>query len=379
MARFRRPKAPLLITESSELASLCGRLSKRDFVGVDTEFLRRSTYRPKLCLVQVASGKDAAAVDVLSPGIDLAPLYEMILSPRITKVFHSASQDLEMFHLVLGEIPQPVFDTQIAAMICGYGEQPSYAKLVEDIAGVELEKTAQRSDWSQRPLTDTQVEYAVQDVAHLDRIYRTLRKRLKKSGRESWVASEMAFLTRVDAYSNDPNDAWQRIPMRRPSRQALAVLREIAAWREEIADRRDLPRSWVMKNSTLTEIALGAPRTRDELKLVKGVPERMVNRSSGRRLLEAVIRALDSDPAEWPSAPDWTSRPKPSQADVQRLQALLKKCCQEHQVAPGFVANRDELTRMAAGDHRGIRALGGWRRSIFGDAALAMIEGGTRG
>ena len=172
LARFRQPKPPMLITGSAELESLCRKFSGRDFVGVDTEFLRRSTYRAKLCLVQLASGNDAAAIDVLAPGIDLAPLYELMLNRRVTKVFHSASQDLELFHLIIGEVPQPVFDTQIAAMVCGYGEQPSYAAMVEEVEGVELAKSAQKSDWSRRPLTASQIDYAVQDVAHLGPIYR---------------------------------------------------------------------------------------------------------------------------------------------------------------------------------------------------------------
>ncbi len=378
LALFRRPSPPTLITESDELASLCRKFSRRNFVGVDTEFLRRSTYRPKLCLVQVASGKTAAAVDVLAPGIDLAPLYDLILNPRVTKVFHSASQDLELFHLVLGEVPRPVFDTQIAAMVCGYGEQPSYAKLAEEFAGVELAKSAQRSDWSQRPLTASQIEYAVQDVVHLGRIYNSLSKRLKELGRAEWVASEMTLLTDEDAYRHDPRDAWLRISIRRPSRKALAVLKEVAAWREITADRRDLPRTWIIKDSVLAEIAHKAPRTRDELGSVNGVPSRMVNRSSGRQLLRAVKRAVDSDPDDWPRFSEQPARPKPRPADVARLQALLRKCCEEHEVAPGFVANRDDLTRIAAGEQSGIRALDGWRKTVFGDAALALIGGGYR-
>ena len=367
-----------LITSSVELAALCHKFSRRDFVGVDTEFLRRNTYRPKLCLVQLAGGKQAAAVDVLAPGIDLAPLYDLMLNPRVTKVFHSASQDLEIFDLVLGEVPQPVFDTQIAAMVCGYGEQPSYANMVEEVVGVELAKSAQRSDWSRRPLTAQQIEYAVGDVAHLGPIYLRLRKRLKESGREDWVASEMARLVDKDAYRQDPRDVWRRISIRRPTRQSLAVLREVAAWREKTADRRDLPRTWILKDSVLAAIAQKAPRTRGELGLVSGVPARMVDRPSGRQLVAAVKRALKSDPAAWPEMPDRSARPRARPADVARLQALLKKRCQEHDVAPGFVANREELTRMAAGDQSKIRALSGWRKTVFGDAALALVDQGSR-
>ena len=379
LALIRRPMPPMLITDSAELASLCRKFSRRNFVGVDTEFLRRSTYRPRLCLVQLSSGNTAAAVDVLAPGIDLAPLFDLILNPRVTKVFHSASQDLEIFHLVLGEVPQPVFDTQIAAMMCGFGEQPSYAKLVEEFAGIELTKSAQQSDWSRRPLTASQIEYAVQDVVHLGRIYNLLSKRLRKLGREEWAASEMALLTNKDAYRHDPDDAWLRISIRRPSRKALAVLKEVAAWREVTADRRDLPRTWILKDSVLAEIAHKAPRTRSELEQVNGLPQRMVNRSSGRQLLRAVSRAVDSDPDDWPRLPERTARPKPRAADVARLQALLRKCCEEHHVAPGFVANRDELARIAAGEQSGIRALGGWRKTVFGEAALALMDGGNRG
>ena len=379
LALFRRPSPPKLITDSGELASLCRKFSQRDIVGVDTEFLRRSTYRPKLCLVQLASRNAAAAVDVLAPGIDLAPLYDLMLNPSVTKVFHSASQDLEVFHLVLGEVPQPVFDTQIAAMVCGYGEQPSYAKLVEEFAGVELAKSAQQSDWSQRPLTASQIEYAVQDVVHLGAIYNSLSKRLKKLGREEWIAGELAVLVDKSAYQTDPHDAWRRITIRRPSRQALAVLREVAAWRELTADRLDLPRAWIMKDGTLADIALKAPRSKSELRDVRGFPERTVNRRGGREVLGAVKRALQSDPEHWPELPDRPNRPKARSSDVARLQRLLKKCCAEHDVAPGLVANRDELARIASGEKSGIRALGGWRKKVFGDAALALINGGYRG
>ncbi len=378
LALLIRPRQPTLITDSADLASLCDRLSNRDFVGVDTEFLRRNTYRPKLCLVQLAGGKEAAAVDVLTPGIDLAPVRELMLNPRVTKVFHSASQDLEVIQLVAGEVPQPIFDTQIAAMVCGYGEQPSYAKLVEEIEGVELAKSAQQSDWSRRPLTDSQIEYAVQDVAHLGSIYRKLRRRLKDLDREKWVACEMAALTDQDAYCTDPRDAWRRISIRRPTRQSLAILREVAEWRERIADRKDIPRAWILKDSVVAEIAQKAPHTKAELGLVNGFPARLVERPSGRKVLQLVKQALDLDPAEWPEAPESSGRPRVRNSDVARLQALLKRCCEEHKVAPGFVANRGELTRMAAGDQSGIRALNGWRKTIFGDAALALIDGGFR-
>ena len=378
LARLKRPKPPKLITRSAELVTLCHKLSGRDFVGVDTEFLRRSTYRAKLCLVQLANGNDAAAIDVLAPGIDLAPLYELILNRRVTKIFHSASQDLELFHLILGEVPQPLFDTQIAAMVCGYGDQPSYAKMVEEVNGIELPKAAQQSNWSRRPLSASQIEYAVQDVAYLGPIHRVLSKRLKKTGRDKWVASEMTLLAHKDNYIVEPREAWLRIHLRRPTRKALAVLREVATWREMTADRRDLPRTWIMKDSVLAEIALEAPRNRDELGRVKGIPRRMVMRHEGRQLLQAVKHALDSDPAQWPELPDRAGRPRARAADVARLQALLKERCNEHEVAPGFVANRDELTRMAVGDQSGIRALGGWRKIVFGDAALALIDAGYR-
>ncbi len=378
LALLRRPRQPTLITSSAELAALCHEFSRRDFVCVDTEFLRRNTYRPKLCLVQLAGGRQAAAVDVLAPGIDLAPLYDLMLNPGVTKVFHSASQDLEIFHIVTGEVPQPVFDTQVAAMVCGYGGQPSYASMVEEVVGIELAKSAQQSDWSRRPLSDSQLEYAVQDVAYLGPIYRTLRKRLEQSGRAEWVASEMAELTDEDAYRTDPRDVWRRISIRRPTRQSLAILREVAEWRERTADRRDIPRAWILRDSVLTEIAQKAPRTTAELGLVNGFPARMVERSSGRKVLQAVTRVLDSDPSEWPEAPERSGRPRVRNSDVSRLQELLKRRCEEHEVAPGFVTNRQELTRMVAGERSGIRALTGWRKTVFGDAALALIDGGFR-
>ncbi len=367
----------MLITASKDLAAFCARLEAAPYVAVDTEFLREKTYWPKLCLVQLAHGDHAAAIDTLAPGIDLTPLLDLMWRPEILKVFHAASQDLEVFNYVSGRLPEPIFDTQIAAMVAGYGEQVGYAKLASEIAGATVDKASQSTDWSRRPLSERQINYALSDVTHLCTIYESLAARLKDSGRSSWVGEEMRTLTDPATYAADPRKAYRRLRIRRPTRKVLAILREVAAWREEAAQRRDLPRRWVMRDEALVEIATHTPRGAADLERVRGLSERTAHGRDGRELLAAVRAALASPEHEWPQLPPRRPAKRGDESLIALLQTLLKLCCERHDVAPKLVANRDELARIAAGNATDgdSKALAGWRREIFGADALALLQG----
>ena len=365
----------VLITETGDLAAFCKRLEGAPYVAVDTEFLREKTYWPKLCLVQIAYKDEAAAIDPLAAEIDLGPLFDLMDDQRVLKVFHSASQDMEVFFSVSGRVPLPIFDTQVAAMVAGYGEQVGYATLASQIAGVTLDKSSQLTDWSLRPLSDRQIAYALADVTHLCTIYEDLEDRLEESGRSSWVSEEMEALTDLDSYRTDPRDAYRRVRIRRPSRKALAILREVVAWREEAAQQRNLPRNWVVRDDALVEIATHAPQTEAELSRVRGLRGNAAKGRDGRALLEAVRRALDTPKSEWPELPPRRPLIRGHETLVALLQTLLKLRCEDHDVAPKLVATRDELDRIATTDNPDLRPLKGWRRELFGEDALALKAG----
>ena len=365
----------MIISTSEEVASFRQSLSGCAYVAVDTEFLWEKTYRPTLCLIQIAGGREAAAIDVLAPGVDLSPIYGLLVDPGILKVFHSASQDLEILYGVSGYVPRPVFDTQIAATVCGYGEQPSYAHLVQEILGVKLDKSAQHTDWSLRPLDKSQIEYAIKDVLHLGPVYEALDRRLSESGRRDWVVEDMARLEDEGAYRNDPRSAWRKVRMRRPTRRALAILREMAEWREKTAMRRNLPRPWVMKDGALSEIALNAPESPERLARVRDLPRGFSHRRDARDVLDAVKRALALPPDEWPELKKTTGGLGGSDTEVALLHALLKLRCEEHGVAQRMVASRNDLARLASGDLDDVKSVRGWRRAVFGEDALALMEG----
>ncbi|MCH7907955.1 MAG: ribonuclease D [Chloroflexi bacterium] len=365
----------VLITETGDLAAFCKRLEGAPYVAVDTEFLREKTYWPKLCLIQIAYKDEAAAIDPLAAEIDLGPLFDLMDDQRVLKVFHSASQDMEVFFSVSGRVPLPIFDTQVAAMVAGYGEQVGYATLASQIAGVTLDKSSQLTDWSLRPLSDRQIAYALADVTHLCTIYEDLEDRLEESGRSSWVSEEMEALTDLDSYRTDPRDAYRRVRIRRPSRKALAILREVVAWREEAAQQRNLPRNWVVRDDALVEIATHAPQTEAELSRVRGLRGNAAKGRDGRALLEAVRRALDTPKSEWPELPPRRPPIRGHETLVALLQTLLKLRCEDHDVAPKLVATRDELDRIATTDNPDLRPLKGWRRELFGEDALALKAG----
>lgn len=364
-----------LLTESSQLRAACERLRGTEYVAVDTEFHRESSYWPQLCLAQVAGPDDAWAVDALAPGIDLAPLWEVLADPGVLKVVHAGRQDVEIFLHLSGAVPAPLFDTQVAAMVCGFGESASYESLVERLAAARLDKHSRFTDWRRRPLTDRQLAYALADAVHLRAVYDALSARLESAGRRAWVADEMAALTDASTYVTAPEDAWKRIRLRSPEPRLAQVVRELAAWREHEAQARDLARGRILKDDALVAIAAHPPKTRQELADIRGVSKGSADGPHGDGILAAVASAMAVPSADLPKR----ERPKKTDAGilpvVELLRVLLKAKCESQGVAPALVANGDDLRAIALGEAEGVRALTGWRRDVFGDDALRVAGG----
>lgn len=366
----------MMISDNKSLAALCEQLSKHAFITVDTEFLRDKTYYPQLCLIQLAApGVDAAAIDPLAPDLSLKPVYELMANERIVKVFHAARQDIEIFYNLTGKIPHPIFDTQVAAMVCGYGDQIGYYNLVQSVCNEHLDKGAQFTDWSRRPLSGRQMSYALQDVTYLRDIYLHLEEVLKREGRHRWMDEEMAVLTTPATYQNPLEDAWQRIKIRSDRPKVLAVLREVAAWRESEAQRRDIPRNRVVRDETLAEIALNGPESVEELGHVRGIGPDMARGKVGTALLAAVKKGLSLPKEECPKGEKRTHFPPELTPVLEMLKMLLKIQCAEAGVATRLVASSDDLELLAMNDNADIPALKGWRLEIFGRAALALKSG----
>lgn len=363
-----------LITTTDELAAFCKPLADTEFITVDTEFMRERTYWPKLCLAQVAGPEDAAAIDALADGIDLAPLDELMANPKVLKVFHAARQDLEIFHLRLNKVPGPLFDTQVAAMVCGHGEAASYESLATKLAKAKIDKSSRFTDWSRRPLSERQITYALSDVTHLRVVYEKLKRQLDKSGRFSWIAEEMAVLNDPATYRGDPELAWRRLKPRGSSPRLLAILKEVAAWRERTAQRIDIPRQRLLRDEQLLEIASHAPKTIEELAMTRGLGRGFAEGWQGRELIEAIDRARALPESELPARERATEQIRAPGAVVDLLRTLLRLKAEQAGVAGRLVANADELDRIAAGK-RDVPALKGWRREVFGADAVDLIEG----
>jgi len=364
-----------LITDTDALARFCERQNGADFVAVDTEFMRERTYWPILCLVQVAGPEEAVAIDALAEGIDLAPLLRLMSDARTLKVFHAARQDLEIFYQLAGEVPHPVFDTQIAAMVCGFGDAVSYETLVRRLAGAGLDKASRFTDWSHRPLSDRQLEYALADVIHLRTAYERLQQLLAKNGRASWFEEEMNDLVDPALYRTEPNEAWRRFRLRgRADRRFLGVLRALAAWREQAAQQRDLPRGRIMRDEAVLEIAAHQPRNIEQLARTRGLGKGIAEGKLGGEILEAVEHGL-KDPDPPPAFPGKAQPPPGIGPLIELLRVLLKQRCEDYHVAQKLVASADDLEAIAADDHAPVRALSSWRRDIFGKDALALKHG----
>jgi ribonuclease D len=344
-------------------------------VMVDTEFLRETTFWPKLCVVQLASDDEAAAVDALAEGMDLTPFLDLMANPAVTKVFHAARQDIEIIWKLSGRTPTPLFDTQVAAMVCGYGDQVSYEQLAASLAGARIDKSSRFTDWSRRPLSEAQIAYALADVTHLRAVHRKLAQRLQKTNRESWLDEEIAFLTASETYEQKPENAWMRLKARARKPRDLAVLMELAAWRETEAQTRDVPRSRVLKDDTLIDVALSAPTSIEALGRLRTIPQGYERSRTGADLVACVERGLARDPAELP--PVGRDRPQSAtaQATVQLLKVLLQAVSEKHHVAAKMIATVDELEAIASDDSADVSALKGWRRKLYGDAALELKAG----
>jgi ribonuclease D len=365
-----------LITTTSALSAAVAELSKSDFVAVDTEFIRETTFWPELCLIQMASPDVTALVDPLAPGIDLKPFFALMADEKITKVFHAARQDVEIVYNLGQLIPSPMFDSQVAAMVCGYGESISYDQLVNKMTGVQLDKTSRFTDWRRRPLADTQLTYALADVTHLAAIYPILRSQLAEKGRVDWVEDEMSTLTSVETYDIHPDDAWKRLKMRARRPIELATLQKIAAWREREARDRNVPRSRVMKDDTLFEVAQQQPDSVEALGKLRSVPNGWERSQPAQGLIAAVNEALAIPKEDLPKLTKHVQGPEGSAAAGELLRVLLKIITEEHGVASKVVASADELDKIAAhGDKADVQVLHGWRRELFGEMALKLIAG----
>jgi ribonuclease D len=364
-----------LIATNEELIAACQRFARYPFVAVDTEFLRETTFWPLLCVVQVASDDEALAIDALADGLDLSPLFVLMANENVVKVFHAARQDVEIFWKLAGVVPKPMFDTQVAAMVCGYGDQVSYSELVNSICRVAVDKSSRFTDWSRRPLAQGQIDYAIGDVTYLRDIYRALVAKLAKSGRLSWLEDEMKILTSASTYEQHPENAWERLKNRARKPRDLAVLMELAAWREKEAQTRDVPRSRVLKDDVLVEIALAAPRSAEALANLRAFPRGMERARAGAEILSAIEQGLARDPKTLPKLERDKRGPPGSAATVELLKVLLRQVCDQSGVAGKMIATVDDLEMIAADDRADVPALHGWRRTLFGARALELKRG----
>lgn len=363
-----------LITTTSDLAAVCERLARHPFVTIDTEFLRETTYYPLLCVAQLASPEEAVVIDALAPGIDMAPFYELMANERVLKVFHAARQDIEICWHNAERIPHPMFDTQVAAMVLGYGDAISYEQLVLRITGDTLDKSSRFTDWSRRPLAPAQIKYAVSDVTHLRDVYLSLVAELGRRGRADWMDDEMEILTSPDTYRAEPDRAWMRLKTRVRKPKELAVLIEVAAWRENEAQTRDVPRGRVLKDDAIGDIAIQQPTSPERLASLRSLPKGFERSKWGEGIMEAVKRGLARDPKTLPRF----DRPKGAvngAATVELLKVLLRMTAEQHGVAAKVIATVDDLDRIAADDDADVPALKGWRRELFGEKALDLKHG----
>src|SRR5437588_3719880 len=362
------------ITATTELADACRRMAKHPFVTIDTEFLRESTYYPLLCVAQMASADEAFVIDALAPSIDLSPFYALMADEKVMKVFHAARQDIEIVWHAAKLIPHPIFDTQVAAMVLGYGDSISYDHLVQRITGDTLDKSHRFTDWTRRPLSEPQLRYAISDVTHLRNGYLKLVAALRERGRSEWVEDEMRVLTSPDTYRLEPENAWQRLKTRVRKPKELAVLIEVAAWREREAQTRDVPRSRVLKDDTLGDIAIQTPTTAERLAALRSLPKGFERSKWGEGILEAVRRGLARDPKTLPVIERQKTAPNGA-ATVELLKVLLRMTAEKHGVAAKVIATVDDLDRIAADDEAEVPALKGWRRELFGERALDLKHG----
>nr|WP_276553549.1 ribonuclease D [Shinella kummerowiae] len=365
-----------IIETTAALTEACETLARSEYLTIDTEFLRETTFWPELCLVQLAGPELEVIVDPLAKGLDLAPFFELTANTAVLKVFHAARQDIEIIFNRGNLIPHPIFDTQVAAMVCGFGDSVSYDQLVQKIKGVHIDKSSRFTDWSRRPLTDKQLEYALADVTHLRDVYLTLKQKLEEAGRSLWLTEEMAVLESRETYDLHPDDAWRRLKMRVKKPIELAVLQKVAAWREREARARNVPRSRILKDDTIYEIAQQQPVDAEALGRLRTIPKGWERSQSGGALLEAIGEALAIPKTDLPRLPRQNHVPEGAAAASEMLKVLLKIVSEREGVAAKIIANTDDLEKIAVeGESADVAALHGWRRELFGDTALNLIGG----
>ena len=372
--RIRYDRLMAIIDTTGALEALVAELEHAPYVALDTEFIRDQTYWPKLCLMQVAAPGIEAIIDPLAEGIDLASFYALLRAP-VVKVLHAARQDIEIFFIQGNVIPDPLFDTQIAAMVCGFGESASYETLARRLAHAEIDKSARFTDWSRRPLTKRQLEYALADVTHLRVVYEALVRQLERSGRAAWVQEEIVALQQPALYRLDPALAWKRLRPRTTNKRFLCMLAVVSAWREREAQSRDVPRNRILKDEVLLEIAAHPPESAQALEHIRSIPKGFAASRMGRALLEEIVKGGSADlPAgSEPERPRRKREPSPSAVDL--LKTLLRQRAETAGVAPRLIADADDIEKLAAHEDDGVAALQGWRAEVFGDDAVALRDG----
>jgi ribonuclease D len=364
-----------LITSTDVLAAFCERAAGYDYVTVDTEFLRETTYWPRLCLLQVATEDEPVLIDPLTDGLSLAPFFALLANPKVTKVFHAARQDIEIFVKLTGKVPVNIFDTQIAASVCGFGDSVSYDNLVRSVTGVELDKSSRFTDWSARPLTEKQRLYALADVTHLRDIYKMLIDQVEKTHRWDWVEDELSILRSIDTYVVQPENAWERLRAKLNRPRDVAALQQLAAWREKRAQDADQPRSRILKDDALIELAMQRPSSPEAFDKLRAV-QRGYGRSSAAAEIIGIIKKVEAlSKAELPAMPERYRGPSPKGAVGDLVRVLLKAVSEEHGVAARIIATSDDIDALVLDDDADVPALKGWRRKLFGDKALAIKHG----
>jgi len=365
-----------LISTQTELETAIAALAASDFITIDTEFIRETTFWPELCLIQMAAPGVTALVDPLAPGIDLAPFFELMANEAVLKVFHAARQDIEIVFHLGGLIPHPVFDTQVAAMVCGFGDSVSYDQLVQRITGTQLDKSSRFTDWRHRPLSDKQLTYALADVTYLIDVYRHLKAELERENRAHWLNEEMEVLTSRSTYDPKPEDAWKRLKMRLRKPQELAVMQAVSTWRELEARERNVPRGRVLKDDAIYEIAQQQPRDAAALARLRTTPKGWERSATAGSLLGAVNTALAIPRDQMPRLPKMPQQAEGSSAAAELLKVLLRLVAEKEGVAAKVLASSDDIDRIAAeGEAADVPALSGWRREVFGDQALRLVRG----
>jgi ribonuclease D len=372
--RYTRARMQI-VTSTDALTSACQRLATSEYITVDTEFMREQTFWPQLCLIQLAMPDEALIVDPMAKGLDLGPFWELMANESVTKVFHAARQDIEIVYAQTGLVPHPVFDTQIAAMVCGFGESISYVNLVKKVAGADLDKSSRFTDWSRRPLSDKQLSYALADVTHLRDVYLHLKAEIESADRSDWLNEEMQVLTDPNTYAQHPEEAWRRLKLRVKNRKSLAVLMELAAWRERMAQGQNVPRSRILRDESLYDIANQAPTTPEQMSQLRTLSEGFSRSQRAKEIVEAVKRGLDRDPRTVPAIARGQQLSAESTALIDLLRVLLKASAARHRVAPRLIASADDLEKIALEAEPNVAALKGWRRRLFGEDALRLKRG----